>query len=77
VTSRPSPPAWAGKHLANPPLRALHRLGLAPRAFAVLETTRPLTGMRLAPVGNGLDGDVFWPGSYPPVGTNPSAETGP
>jgi deazaflavin-dependent oxidoreductase (nitroreductase family) len=61
VTSRPGPAAWAEKHLANPPLRALLRLGLAPRAFALLETTGRRTGRRrLTPVGNGLDGDVFW-----------------
>ena len=61
MTSRPSPAAWAEKHLANPPLRALLRLGLAPRAFALLETTGWRTGRRrLTPVGNGLDGDVFW-----------------
>ena len=61
MTSRPSPAAWAEKHLANPPLRALLRVGLAPRAFALLETTGRRTGRRrLTPVGNGLDGDVFW-----------------
>lgn len=61
MTSRPGPAARAEKHLANPPLRALLRLGLAPRAFALLETTGRRTGRRrLTPVGNGLDGDVFW-----------------
>jgi deazaflavin-dependent oxidoreductase (nitroreductase family) len=61
VTSRPGPAVWAEKHLANPPLRALLRLGLAPRAFALIETTGRRTGTRrLTPVGNGLDGDVFW-----------------
>ena len=47
MTSRLSPAAWAEKHLANLPLRALLRLGLAPRAFALLE---PLGG---APAGGG------------------------
>jgi deazaflavin-dependent oxidoreductase (nitroreductase family) len=61
VTGRPGPAAWAEKHLANPPLRALLRLGLHPRAFALIETTGRRTGRRrLTPVGNGLDGDVFW-----------------
>jgi deazaflavin-dependent oxidoreductase (nitroreductase family) len=61
VTSKSSPAAWAEKHLANPPLRLLLRLGLAPRAFALLETTGRRTGRRrLTPVGNGLDGQVFW-----------------
>jgi deazaflavin-dependent oxidoreductase (nitroreductase family) len=39
------------------------RRGLAPRAFALLETTGRRTGQpRHTPVGNGLDpsGDVFW-----------------
>jgi deazaflavin-dependent oxidoreductase (nitroreductase family) len=37
------------------------RAGLAPRAFALLETTGRRTGQpRHTPVGNGLAGDVFW-----------------
>ena len=61
MTGRPSTAAWAEKHLANPPLRALLRLGFGPRAFALLETTGRRTGRRrFTPVGNGLDGDVFW-----------------
>ncbi len=52
---------WAERHLANPLMRALLRAGLAPRAFALLETTGRRTGTRrLTPVGNGLDGEVFW-----------------
>ena len=36
-------------------------LGVAPRALALLETTGRRTGRRRrTPVGNGLDGDVFW-----------------
>jgi hypothetical protein len=55
VTGRPGPAAWAEKHLANPPLRALLRLGLAPRAFALLETTGRRTGRRrLTPVGGAV-----------------------
>src|SRR5690348_12584232 len=49
------------KYLFNPPNRFLLRLGLAPRAFALLETKGRLSGeTRLTPVGNGLDGSVFW-----------------
>lgn len=45
----------------NPPNRFLLRLGIAPRAFALLETTGRRSGRpRLTPVGNGLDGSVFW-----------------
>jgi deazaflavin-dependent oxidoreductase (nitroreductase family) len=37
------------------------RKGLAPRAFALLETTGRRSGRpRCTPVGNGLDGDTFW-----------------
>ncbi len=61
VTGKPGLGRWAEKHLANPPLRLLLRLGLAPRAFALLETTGRRTGRRRqTPVGNGLDGQVFW-----------------
>jgi deazaflavin-dependent oxidoreductase (nitroreductase family) len=39
---------------------ALHR-GIAPRAFALLETTGRRSGSpRYTPVGNGLVGDTFW-----------------
>jgi deazaflavin-dependent oxidoreductase (nitroreductase family) len=39
---------------------ALHR-GIAPRAFALLETTGRRSGLpRYTPVGNGLIGDTFW-----------------
>lgn len=37
------------------------RHGLAPRAFALLETTGRTSGVpRYTCVGNGLDGDTFW-----------------
>jgi deazaflavin-dependent oxidoreductase (nitroreductase family) len=37
------------------------RHGLAPRAFALLETTGRASGLpRYTCVGNGLDGDTFW-----------------
>lgn len=49
------------KFVFNPPNRLLLRLGIAPRAFALLETTGRHSGRpRLTPVGNGLDGSVFW-----------------
>jgi deazaflavin-dependent oxidoreductase (nitroreductase family) len=39
---------------------ALHR-GIAPRAFALLETTGRRSGLpRYTPIGNGLVGDTFW-----------------
>ena len=39
---------------------ALHK-GIAPRAFALLETTGRRSGRpRFTPVGNGLIGDTFW-----------------
>lgn len=49
------------KYLFNPPNRLLLRLGLASKAFALLETTGRRTGKaRLTPVGNGLDRSTFW-----------------
>lgn len=49
------------KFVFNPPNRLLLRLGIAPRAFALLETTGRRTGRpRLSPVGSGLEGNVFW-----------------
>jgi len=49
------------KYLLNPPNRLLLRLGIAPKAFALLETKGRRTGdARVTPVGNGLDGSVFW-----------------
>jgi len=53
--------AWVEKHITNPPVRAALRLGVAPRAFALLETTGRRSGRRrLTPVGNGLEGNIFW-----------------
>lgn len=52
---------WLENFVFNPALRSALRLGIAPRAFALLETTGRRTGKyRLTPVGNGLDGNVFW-----------------
>ena len=51
----------ADRKLSTPSMRALIEAGLAPRAFALLETTGRRTGqVRRTPVGNGLDGDTFW-----------------
>jgi len=49
------------KYLFNPLMRVGLRLGIAPRAFALLETTGRRSGLsRLTPIGNGLDGSTFW-----------------
>lgn len=49
------------KYVFNPPNKLLLRLGVAPKAFALLETKGRRTGAaRVTPVGNGLDGSVFW-----------------
>jgi deazaflavin-dependent oxidoreductase (nitroreductase family) len=49
------------KYVSNPGMRLALRVGVAPRTFALLETTGNKTGRRrLTPVGNGLDGDTFW-----------------
>jgi deazaflavin-dependent oxidoreductase (nitroreductase family) len=49
------------KYLSNPGMRFALVTGIAPRGFALIETTGRRTGQRrLTPVGNGLDGDVFW-----------------
>lgn len=46
---------------SNRLIRLALRAGVAPRAFALLETTGRYTGLaRHTPVGNGLDGDIFW-----------------
>jgi len=37
MTAKRGRAGWAERHLANPSLRALLRLGVAPRAFALLE----------------------------------------
>ncbi len=46
---------------SNRLIRLALRAGIAPSAFALLETTGRRTGLqRHTPVGNGLDGDTFW-----------------
>lgn len=47
--------------LLNPPIRLLLARGFVPRSYALLETTGRRSGLpRRTPVGNGLDGAVFW-----------------
>lgn len=49
------------KLVFNPLFCAALHFGIAPRAFALLETTGRRSGQRrLTPVGNGIDGEVFW-----------------
>ena len=49
------------KYLLNPPNRLLLRWGLHSGAFALIETRGRRTGQqRQTPIGNGLDGSVFW-----------------
>jgi deazaflavin-dependent oxidoreductase (nitroreductase family) len=46
---------------SNRLIRMALRAGVAPRAFALLETTGRRSGLaQHTPVGNGLDGDTFW-----------------
>jgi deazaflavin-dependent oxidoreductase (nitroreductase family) len=46
---------------SNRLIRFALRAGIAPKAFALLETTGRRSGTaRHTPVGNGLDGDTFW-----------------
>jgi deazaflavin-dependent oxidoreductase (nitroreductase family) len=49
------------ERVSNRVTRSALRAGIAPRAFALLETTGRRTGHpRHTPVGNGLVGEVFW-----------------
>jgi deazaflavin-dependent oxidoreductase (nitroreductase family) len=49
------------KDVANPVMRALLRAGLAPTAFALLETTGRRSGLpRQTPVGGHLEGTTYW-----------------
>ena len=48
-------------YLLNPGMRAIIRAGLAPRIFALVETTGRRTGLlRTTPVTVARDGDVVW-----------------
>jgi deazaflavin-dependent oxidoreductase (nitroreductase family) len=52
---------WFNVNVLNPPTLLARWLGIAPRAFALLETTGRRTGKRRqTPVGNGLIGEHFW-----------------
>jgi RNA polymerase sigma-70 factor, ECF subfamily len=52
---------FAERYVLNPQMRLALALGLAPRAFALLETIGRNSGKpRRTPVGNGLLGDTFW-----------------
>jgi deazaflavin-dependent oxidoreductase (nitroreductase family) len=52
---------FAERYVLNPQMRLALALGLAPRAFALLETTGRNSGKpRRTPVGNGLLGHTFW-----------------
>jgi deazaflavin-dependent oxidoreductase (nitroreductase family) len=49
------------RYVLNPQMRLGLALGLAPRAFALLETVGRRSGKpRHTPVGNGLLGNTFW-----------------
>jgi deazaflavin-dependent oxidoreductase (nitroreductase family) len=49
------------KYLLNPLMTSALRAGIAPRTFALLETTGRHSGApRHTPVGNGLAGSSFW-----------------
>jgi deazaflavin-dependent oxidoreductase (nitroreductase family) len=49
------------RYVINPVMRAALAANVAPSAFALVATTGRRTGRRrLTPVGNGLEGDVFW-----------------
>jgi 2-polyprenyl-6-hydroxyphenyl methylase / 3-demethylubiquinone-9 3-methyltransferase len=49
------------RYAVNPVMRTAVAFNLAPAAFALVATTGRRTGRRrVTPVGNGLEGDVFW-----------------
>ncbi|MPY77359.1 MAG: nitroreductase family deazaflavin-dependent oxidoreductase [Actinophytocola sp.] len=49
------------RRIANPVIRAALQRGVPLPGYALLETTGRKTGRpRRTPVGDGLDGDVFW-----------------
>jgi deazaflavin-dependent oxidoreductase (nitroreductase family) len=51
----------AQKYVLNPPIKWLLRLGLNPPGYALLETRGRKSGKpRQTPVGDGLEGDIFW-----------------
>ena len=49
------------KYVANPPLKALLRIGVMPPSVVLLETVGRRSGMpRRTPVGDGVVGDTLW-----------------
>lgn len=53
--------SWFDDRVNKKAMRLLLRAGLAPKAFALVETTGRRSGLaRQTPVGNGLVGDTFW-----------------
>jgi deazaflavin-dependent oxidoreductase (nitroreductase family) len=60
--TKPLRDAWQ-RHVGNRIIRQLLELGIAPRVYALLETTGRRTGQpRRTPVGNGLEAEsnTFW-----------------
>jgi deazaflavin-dependent oxidoreductase (nitroreductase family) len=60
--TKPLRDAWQ-RHVGNRIIRQFLELGIAPRVYALLETTGRKTGQpRRTPVGNGLEADsnTFW-----------------
>jgi len=55
------PARFVERYVLNPQMRLGLALGLAPRAFCLLETTGRRSGKRRrTPIGNGLIGTTFW-----------------
>lgn len=49
------------RHLLNPPIKLLFRLGVVPPGYALMETVGRRSGQpRQTPVGDGLVGETFW-----------------
>lgn len=60
-STRASAVRYVDDHVIKRGMRLLLRIGVAPKAFALLETTGRRTGLpRQSPVGNGLIGGTFW-----------------
>jgi deazaflavin-dependent oxidoreductase (nitroreductase family) len=60
--TKPIRDAWQ-RHIGNRVIRQLLEIGVAPRVYALLETTGRKTGQRRrTPVGNGMEAesDTFW-----------------
>jgi deazaflavin-dependent oxidoreductase (nitroreductase family) len=61
MAGSPRPQNAFDKYVSNPTMRFALLAGIAPRGFALIETIGRRTGQRrLTPIGNGLDGEVFW-----------------